>query len=232
MNSLDEKYDQMLHDEFGSGRAEAEAKPERPAGLARYRTAALVGAGGLACATVGALLGGLGGHFTRSPAGAHSVTSSSQDLPLATAVNSAYHAQGVAASAAGSVANSATGAAAAFSEAAGPLAQGLAPVTKPTADLPTTAPTTSGISTGGNGSGGSGSGGSGSGGPSQGSNGGSGSGSGGTIVQATGILELGLTNSLANLTGALSNLGTLSADPAGTVTGLVPPLEGVVSDVT
>jgi hypothetical protein len=106
----------------------------------------------------------------------------------------------------GSVANSATGAAAAFSEAADPLAQGLAPVAVPTADLPTTAPTTSGISSGGNGS-------------------------GGTIGQATGILELGLTNILANLTGALSNLGTLSADPAGTVTGLVPPLEGAVSDV-
>jgi hypothetical protein len=229
MNSFDEMYDHMLHEEFAPDRPEA--KPERRAGLARYRSAALVAAGGLACATVGALLGGLGGYFTLSPAGAHAVTSSSRDLPLSSAVDSASHAPGVASAApatpaVGSATNSATGAPA-FSEAAGPLVQGLAPITGPTADLPTTAPTTSAPV-------GSGSGGAGSDGPSQGDNGGgSGSGSGGgPIGQATGILELGLTNIVANLTGALDDLSTLSDNPGGALTGLVPPLEGVVSDVT
>ncbi len=240
MNSLDERYDQMLHEEFAAVPcADAEPTPEPPRGLARYRSAALVGAGGLACAIVGALLGGLSGYFALSPAGAHPVTSSSQDLPLSSAVHSAYHAHGVTASAApaapaaGSVTNDASGAAA-FSEAAGPLVHGLTNVTVPTADLPTTAPTSPGPS-GGDGSGGSGSASAGTGGvgstnPSQGNNGGSGS--GGTIGQATGILELGLGNIMANLTGALDDLGTLSDDPTAMLTGLVPPLEGVVSDVT
>ena len=42
------------------------AESEGPRGLARYRNAAMVGAGGLACAAVGAFLGGLGGSFTIS----------------------------------------------------------------------------------------------------------------------------------------------------------------------
>ena len=65
--------------------ATAQDSRERPTGLARYRTAGLVGAGGLACATLGAFLGGLGGYFTVSPAGAHAVASTSQDSPAATA---------------------------------------------------------------------------------------------------------------------------------------------------
>ena len=55
---------------------EAPAEGEGPRGLARYRNAAMVGAGGLACAAVGAFLGGLGGYFTVNPAAAHSVGSS------------------------------------------------------------------------------------------------------------------------------------------------------------
>ena len=47
------------------------AEPSRSTGFGRYRNAALVGAGGLACAAVGALLGGLGGYFTVAPAAAH-----------------------------------------------------------------------------------------------------------------------------------------------------------------
>ena len=54
---------------------ETSAESEGPRGLARYRNAAMVGAGGLACATVGAFLGGLGGAFTISPAAAHPLAS-------------------------------------------------------------------------------------------------------------------------------------------------------------
>ena len=74
---------------------------ERRTGLARYRTAGLVGAGGLACATVGAFLGGLGGYFTVSPAGAHAVASTSQDSPaVATASHAPYPAHSAAEAAA------------------------------------------------------------------------------------------------------------------------------------
>ena len=52
------------------------AEGEGPRGLARYRNAAMVGAGGLACAAVGAFLGGLGGYFTIAPAAAHPLASS------------------------------------------------------------------------------------------------------------------------------------------------------------
>jgi hypothetical protein len=71
--------------------ATADGEHERPSGLARYRTAALVGAGGLACATVGAFLGGLGGYFTVSPAGAHAVASTTADGPAGPAVHRSAH---------------------------------------------------------------------------------------------------------------------------------------------
>lgn len=69
----------------------APSVPERPTGLARYRNAALVGAGGLACATVGALLGGLGGYFTVSPAGAHAVASTKADGSSSPSVHRPAH---------------------------------------------------------------------------------------------------------------------------------------------
>ena len=130
--SFDEIYDEMLHQEFRSrGRHAAPEAPEKaaaegegPRGLARYRNAAVVGAGGLACAAVGAFLGGLGGYFTVNPAAAHSVASSSsssaQDQPLAAAVNQAYHS---------STAKSGTAAlaAASFSDLSGSLTQSIAP---------------------------------------------------------------------------------------------------------
>jgi len=77
-----------MHDEFevrGSPTpAEAVlvgvAEGDGPRGLARYRNAAMVGAGGLACAAVGAFLGGIGGSITIAPAAAHPLASSvSQD---------------------------------------------------------------------------------------------------------------------------------------------------------
>lgn len=117
--SLGETYDEMLHDEFSArgkhqaqaaaaetectqstsrGRHAAPEEPdaeatERPRGLQRYRTAGLVGAGGLACAAAGAFLGGLGGSFTIAPAAAHTdaVPVITQDLPLAQALSHSGH---------------------------------------------------------------------------------------------------------------------------------------------
>jgi hypothetical protein len=71
--------------------AAAPSEHERPTGLARYRNAAIVGAGGLACATVGALLGGLGGYFTVSPAAAHAVGSTTADGQSSPAVHRSAH---------------------------------------------------------------------------------------------------------------------------------------------
>ena len=70
-----------LHDEFDpqaqpAAVEEAHEEGGGPRGFARYRTAAVVGAGGVACAAVGALLGGLGGSFSTAPAAAHPLASS------------------------------------------------------------------------------------------------------------------------------------------------------------
>jgi hypothetical protein len=91
--------DAPIHDEFevpGSPTpAEAVlvgvAEGEGPRGLGRYRNAAMVGAGGLACAAVGTFLGGIGGSFTIAPAAAHPLASSvSQDgTPAADATGGA-----------------------------------------------------------------------------------------------------------------------------------------------
>jgi hypothetical protein len=91
--SFDEMYDEMLHDEFRSSAWSrgAHATPRPVTRLTRYRSAALVGAGGLACATAGAFLGGLGGYFNLSPAGTHSVTSQTEAVALAAAANAVYH---------------------------------------------------------------------------------------------------------------------------------------------
>ena len=155
--SFDETYDEMLHDEFSSrGKhqakaAAAEPEPtggasrgrhaaaeeaetqtgaaERPRGLQRYRTAGLVGAGGLACAAAGAFLGGLGGYFTISPAAAHPVAAPTitQDLPLAQAVNHGAH------SSSGARGTSAV-TAAEFSKVFGSLTKGIGPFASLTSD--------------------------------------------------------------------------------------------------
>ncbi|HVT41386.1 MAG TPA: hypothetical protein VHD39_00280, partial [Acidimicrobiales bacterium] len=85
-----------IHEEFRSHEAvavseEASTQSEGPRGLSRYRNAAMVGAGGLACAAVGAFLGGLGGTFSIDPAAAHPVVSASgPEQQLADAVNQAH----------------------------------------------------------------------------------------------------------------------------------------------
>ena len=71
------------------GRAGPMARGRR--GLSRYRNAAMVGAGGLTCAAIGAFLGGLGGYFTVNPAAAHPLASAAgPNQQLATAVDQAY----------------------------------------------------------------------------------------------------------------------------------------------
>ncbi|HWD55870.1 MAG TPA: hypothetical protein VG346_12145 [Acidimicrobiales bacterium] len=248
--SFDEAYDEMLHGEFSSrGKHQAKAAAiapepaetaararhaaavepapeldEPPRGFQRYRTAALVGAGGMACAAAGAFLGGLGGYFTVSPAAAHPVASPTitQDLPLAQAVNQAAH--GTAASSASTHGNGAVDAAN-FTKVSGSLTQGIAafptltsePLQNlPVADLPGLPVTSTG--TGGTGTGGTGPGGTNPGG------GGTGTGCG------TSSSDLGLTCILQSLTSALGNLGSLSG--GNLLSGLVPTLTGVVSDVT
>jgi len=233
--SFDEMYDDMLHDEFRSQGAPRgkHAAPETavvggegPRGLARYRNAAMVGAGGLACAAVGAFLGGLGGYFTVNPAAAHSVASSSSgapDQPLAAAVNQAYRA-------AAHQSGSAAVAAASFSSLSGSLTQGIAPFQTLTyhspVNLPVPAlPLGAAGSTGGGGTGGTG--GTGTGGGTT-TGGGTGTGSGCAASQS----DLGLACILDTLTGLLGNLGSLQGDPTGALNGLLPSLSSVVADVT
>ena len=83
--------DPVVTDAAGAGSDEAGAAGTAPASrltlFGRYRNAALVGAGGLACAAVGAFMGGLGGYFTVAPAAAHAVGATAQDTPLADAIN-------------------------------------------------------------------------------------------------------------------------------------------------
>ncbi|HEX4160911.1 MAG TPA: hypothetical protein VHZ05_00340 [Acidimicrobiales bacterium] len=242
--SFDEIYDEMLHDEFsargkhqamavvaepepvestsrGRHAAAEEPAPERPRGFQRYRTAGLVGAGGLACAAAGAFLGGLGGYFTIAPAAAHALAAPTvtQDLPLAQAVGHGSN------SSAGTNGTSAV-LAARFSQAFGSLTQGIAPfaslTSQPLGSLPV------GSLPGLGGTGGSGSGG----GIGNGTvGGGSGSGGGGGLTGcAAGSTGLDLNCILTGLTSTLTNLGSLTG--GGSPTTLLDGLDGVVSDVT
>jgi hypothetical protein len=245
--SFDEIYDEMLHDEFSArgkhqamavvaepepeplestsrGRHAAAEEPaaERPRGFQRYRTAGLVGAGGLACAAAGAFLGGLGGYFTIAPAAAHALAAPTvtQDLPLAQAVGHGSN------SSAGTHGTSAV-LAARFSQAFGSLTQGIAPfaslTSQPLGNLPV------GSLPGLGGTGGSGSGGGGIGNGTVG--GGSGSGGGGGLTGcAAGSTGLDLNCILTGLTSTLTNLGSLTG--GGSPTTLLDGLDGVVSDVT
>ena len=190
--SFDETYDEMIHEEFsprGEHQAmaaaaeseltespspgrhaapdepEAEA-PERPRGLQRYRTAGLVGAGGLACAAAGAFLGGLGGYFTIAPAVAHPVAAPTitKDIPFAQGIGNAAH------SSPGAMGTSAV-TAASFSQVFGSLTKGIAPFAPVTSEP---------LGHGGMGSGRGGS--TGNGNAGGGSGGGSGGGLGGGVV--------------------------------------------------
>ena len=221
--SFDDMYDEMLHDEFRSGTSRKDATDGPAHGLARYRTAALVSAGGLAAATAGAFLGGLGGYFTVSAASGSPLTSSSTEVPLAAAAQAAYHsttavapavkAAAGATSSVSHVTNDAPGGAAAtFASAVGPLLNGINPLTSPT------------VSGGGSTSTG------------QGSSPGTGDGTNTTpktpLGQVTQILTVNLNDILGNLTGVLNDIVSLPADPTAALGGLITPLSGVLSDVT
>ena len=233
--SFDEMYDEMLHGEFSSrGQHQANAvepvqsysrgrhaATERPRGFQRYRTAGLVGAGGLACAAAGALLGGLGGYFSISPAAAHQVGAATitQDLPLAQAVTNAAHS-----TTSGAKGTSALEAAS-FSKVSGSLTQGIAPfatlTSLPLQNLPVT-----GIPGLYSGSGGTGIG---TGVVPSGTVGGTNTPSGAPAGCTSGSNALGLTCMLASLPGALSSLGSVG-DPGGLLNSL-PQLGGLVTDL-
>jgi hypothetical protein len=200
--------DAPIHDEFEAqppaAVAEAPAEGEGPRGLARYRNAAMVGAGGLACAAVGAFLGGLGGYFTIAPAAAHPLASSvTTDQSPADTANAAND---------GGATTSSTEAVvtAALTSLSGSLTQNAAPLqwlTAQSGSLPETAAATltdlPGAGTPGTGSG-----------------------------CTTTTTDVGLGCVLGNLTTALGSAGALPSDPTEELSSLVPSLTGVVTDVT
>ena len=196
--------DSPIHDEFDvqplrAAAGEAPVGNDGPRGLARYRNAVMVGAGGLACAGVGAFLGGLGGYFTVNPAAARSlVSSTAPDQQLAAAANQAQQE-------AGSAGGTQAVVTAALTSLSGSLTQNAAPLQWLTAQpgsLPVTAV--------GSGAGLPGAGPAGTGGTS-GPGTGSGTGSGCTATTT----DLGLGCVLGSLTTALGNVGSLPSDPDG-----------------
>ena len=197
----------------------AESADRAPAdlnGLTRYRNAAMVGAGGLACAAVGAFLGGLGGYFTVNPAAAHPLASSSaaeQAAAVATnQVNDALSTES----------GSSAATAASFSSLSGPLTQGSGPLqwlTAGSGSQPLAAVTGPGRDAPGGTAGD---------GESDGSGTGSGVGAGCTATTA----DLGLGCVLGSLTTTLGSVGSLPTDPTGAVDTVDPTLAGVMTTMT
>jgi hypothetical protein len=185
-------------------------------GLARYRSAALVGAGGLACAAVGAFLGGLGGYITIDPAAAHPTAAAGEaDQQLANAVDQA---DGAGSHPAGSEAlGNAT-----LAALTGSLTQGISPFRLLTASgsgFLAAFPLADTLSSG----------------PVTEDDAGSGPGSGAAADDTTGCGvpgDPGLDCILSGLTSTLGGLGSLSGDPSGPLTDLVPTLTGVVVDLS
>jgi hypothetical protein len=96
--SFDEMYDELVHAEFLSDAVHDPARrgahgPIRATFAAsRLRSIMVITSGGLLFAGLGAFLGGLGGEFAVSPAGAHALTSSQRIEPLSAApASSASH---------------------------------------------------------------------------------------------------------------------------------------------
>jgi hypothetical protein len=219
-DQMDDMHDEMLHGEFRSDGKDAAPEPvaeetEGPRGLSRFRTATMVGAGGLACAAIGAFFGGLGGSFTIDPTATHSVASSnSPEQTLAATVNQAY----------GSApASSGPGAAAAasFSPVSGPLTRGIAAFQTLMGDPSTNLPVTT-LSLGGFGiPGATGTAGAGT----------AGVGGGGVATGCTSAQgALGVSCILDDLTSILGGLGTAESIPSSPLDGLAPTL--AVSEVT
>jgi hypothetical protein len=202
--------------EAGSGEADAAeaAEPSRLTGFGRYRNAALVGAGGLACAAVGALLGGMGGYFTVAPASAHAVGATAQDTPLADAINGAASHSGQMDRGSG-----ASGLAT-LADVEGSLTKGISSFSVFSADPSANGAGTAGSSSSG-GAGALGSGGAGSGG-SGGSGAGCASGDAGlaSLVDNVTCTLAGIGSLPGSGTAGLSSLGALVGQVTGTLSGL------------
>ncbi len=187
------------------------AHGEGPRGLTRYRNAAMVGAGGLTCAAIGAFLGGLGGYLTVNPAAAHPFASAAgPSQGLASAVDQAYRVA--------SGGDPADATAVSFSSPSGALAQGVDPLQWLTTSgsdnvsvpgSPSAVANQPGLGAVGSGSGGLGLG-----------------------LGCTSESDLGVGCILGSVTSVLGSLGSASSDPTSVVDDLLPSLTGVVSDVT
>ncbi len=185
---------------------EVPADAEGPTGLSRYRNAAMVGAGGLTCAAIGAFLGGLGGYFTVNPAATHPFASSAgSNQPLATAVDQAYRVA--------SLGDSADEAMVSFSSPSGTLAHSVDPLQWLTtsrsdnlAVSPATVSNLPGLAAG--------------------------SGLGGLGLGCATQSDVGVGCILGGVTNVLGTIESGSSDPAAVVEELLPSLSGVVSDVT
>jgi hypothetical protein len=225
--SFDEAYANTVHDEFraapGNGvsgvAAHVAASETTPA--TRTRTIALVASGGIACAVVGALLGGLGGEFGISPASAHALNSSSETVPLSSVADAAFlsHAAAAAPSLAsgisiGSLTNTVTGGTthapgsvtSTLASTLGGLLGGTSPFIPPAVDpsAPMTGSpvtTTSGSTT-----------------PS--------------VGAAVSTVTLGLNEVLGNLTKALAAVVSLPSDPGAGITNVVADLNSTLGDIT
>jgi hypothetical protein len=188
------------------------AEPSRSTGFGRYRNAALVGAGGLACAAVGALLGGLGGYFTVAPAAAHLIGATAQDTPLADAVNGAASHWGVGGH------GSSAGGRATLADVEGSLTKGISTFSLFSPDSSvSTASGASGVDSDSVGSLGAGT--------------AAGGGSGGLGGAGTDCLSGGadLTSLIDSVTCTLGSIGSL---PGGGASGVLPSLSALVGEVT
>jgi hypothetical protein len=238
--SVDEMYDELVHAEFLAGavntppRRGAHAAIKATMSSSRLRSIALVTSGGLAFAAIGAFLGGLGGEFAVTPAGAHALTTTQKNMALsaapaaafsaAAAQSAALHGLGPATATAGNDRGAGGSASAPFTPSSTGTSTTAAPVSS-----------TSSTSTGGSSTGGSGTSGSGTGGSSSGGSGGTTTGSTppaptSPVTQIVG--QAGLSGVTTDLTQTLSGVvGSVSAPGTGLST-VTNPLTGVVNGVT
>jgi hypothetical protein len=248
--SFDEMYDELVHAEFLDGalnvppRRGAHAAIKATMSASRLRSIALITSGGLAFAALGAFLGGLGGGFSVTPAGAHALTSSQRNMALSAAPGAAAFAAGKAAPSAapggsGPLAAAASGVGASGRSTSAPAissSTGGSSLSAPVSAV--TSAGSNGGTTGGSSTGGSSTGGSSSGGSSTGGTGGTGGTTTGPTTPAptspvTGIVSgVGLSGVSTDLTQTLNGVvGSVTA-PGTDLSPVTNPLTGVVSGVT
>jgi hypothetical protein len=229
--SFDELYDNMLHDEFrgtpegDSGAHGLQGVRHSLASSSRSRTVALVASGGLACAVVGALLGGLGGEFGVSPASAHSLSSSSDFVPLTQLANAAFSVPQVIAPAVvkpkgGSLSSVGGNTVTSLPTTLGGVVKGITAADPATPVLDASQSPT-GISTVAD---------------TTSKNGGADVGTKSTSANpldaVTGVLTDGLSGVLTDLTASLRGIMALPSNPSAGLTGAVGPLVNVLSDLS